>query len=66
MAAIVVLTFIGCKKTTLNNNELTTEELKGFEADIKAQIAKLPAIEKMPTQVFDVNIPVKTFLADEN
>lgn len=65
MAAITIFTFIGCKKTNLNT-DVTPQELKGFEADIKAQIAKLPEREKLPTQIFNENIPVTTFLADEN
>lgn len=65
MITVAVLTFIGCKKTVVNT-DVTPEELKGFEADIKAQIAKLPEREKMPTQIFNEKIPVTTFLADEN
>jgi hypothetical protein len=65
MITVAVFTFIGCKKTAIDA-VATPEELKGYEADIKAQIAKLPEREKLPTQVFNENIPVTTFLADEN
>ena len=65
MLTVAVFTFIGCKKTAINA-DVTPEELKGFEADIRAQIAKLPEREKLPTQVFNENLPVTTFLADEN
>lgn len=65
MVTVAVFTFIGCKKTAIDA-VATPEELKGFEADIRAQIAKLPEREKMPTQIFDEKIPITTFLADEN
>jgi hypothetical protein len=65
MITVAVFTFIGCKKTAIDA-VATPEELKGYEADIKAQIAKLPEREKLPTQIFNENIPVTTFLADEN
>ncbi len=65
MAAVMVFTFIGCKKTSLVTN-LTPQKLKGYEESIKAHWAGLSKIDKLPTQIFDVNIPVATFLADEN
>ncbi len=67
MASITVFTLVGCKKTSLGTDDaLTTEELKDYETSIKAQIAALPYMEKLPTQIYDVNIPITTFLADEN
>jgi hypothetical protein len=63
MATIVMFSLIGCKKSGLNAD---AEEQKGFEEDIKAQLAKLPYRDKLPMQLLEEKIPVTTFLADDN